>query len=547
MIEQGASVATYLSLSADQTPDTPALVSGSLKPSFSTLSFLELDQTVDRAVVELLGAGIQQGDKTLLFVNPGPELIVWAFALFRLGAIPVVIDPGMGIQSFLKCIKRTKPKAMVGVRRALWVSRIFPGSFKTVRKQYTVRAGYYGERHPGNRLVKNIEISPDQLAAIVFTSGSTGSPKGVRYLYRTFDTQIQTLKNSFGMMPGEVDLTTLPIFGLFNPALGITSVLPDIDPRKPANANPQNLVHALVNHQITTAFASPVIGKKILSACAENNTLLPHMNRFFMAGAPVPPRLVEELQTYLPNGAVIVPYGATEALPISSTHSSDISRHKESILAGEGSLIGKPVPGAKVCIVPSIQSPLADYEDNYSGLLPGEVGEICVSGSMVSDGYDRMPGATCDARFKIGMNSYHRMGDLGYFDSMGQLRFLGRKVECVMTANGPLETERCEPSINQLPFVQKCALIGLGDTPVQEPCLVIEPIREKVRMLGEFALRREVLDACEKMFSDFRFQRVFFEKKLPVDARHNAKIHRLALSKKWTKRVSRKPGIGKIL
>ena len=389
-------------------------------------------------------------------------------------------------------------------------------------------------------------VDPDALAAIVFTSGSTGAPKGVRYLHRTFDTQIQALKNSFGMMPGEIDLTTLPIFGLFNPALGITSVLPEINPRKPASANPEKLVHALTHHKITTAFASPVIGKKIVYASTKNGNSFPDIKRFFLAGAPISPDLAQGLQQVLPNGEVIVPYGATEALPISSTNASHIRNAKESILAGEGSLIGSPLPEVKVRILPSVQSPLPDYERGSPGLPDGQVGEICVSGGMVSAGYDRMPGATCDARFKIGEDSYHRMGDLGYFDPAGQLRFLGRKAECIHTSNGPIETERCEPFINQLPYVQKCALIGLGDSPNQQPCLVIEPVREKMRAHGEAYLRKEILEACKKRFPEFPIERVFFEKRLPVDARHNAKIHRLSLGRKWSQLISRKPELGKI-
>jgi len=546
MREQGASVATHLTLSAEKYPHIPALVSGAKVPSFSPLSFSQLDQLVDQASKELLLSKIKRGDKALLFVNPGPGLIIWAFALFRIGAIPVVIDPGMGIRSFLSCIQRTQPEAMVGISKAFWISRLLPRSFKSVRKRYLVHAGQYGQATEDKKGQDEKPVDPDALAAIVFTSGSTGAPKGVRYLHRTFDTQIQALKNSFGMMPGEIDLTTLPIFGLFNPAIGITSVLPEINPRKPASANPEKLVHALTHHKITTAFASPVIGKKIVSSSIKHGNSFPDIKRFFLAGAPISPDLAQGLQQVLPNGEVIVPYGATEALPISSTNASHIQNAEESILAGEGSLIGSPLPEVKVRIFPSVQSPLPDYEEGNQGLPDGQVGEICVSGGMVSAGYDRMPGATCDARFKIGEDSYHRMGDLGYFDPAGQLRFLGRKAECIHTSNGPIETERCEPFINQLPYVQKCALIGLGDSPKQQPCLVIEPVREKMREHGEAHLRKEILDSCKKQFPEFAIERVFFEKRLPVDARHNAKIHRLSLGRKWSQLISRKPDLGKI-
>jgi acyl-CoA synthetase (AMP-forming)/AMP-acid ligase II len=539
-------VATYLSSTAKERPDQPALVSGAVRPKFLPLSFSQLDRAVDGAVSELIKSGISAGDKTLLFVNPGPGLIIWAFALFRLGAIPVVIDPGMGVRSFLSCIQRTKPNAMVGISRAFWLSRLLPRSFRTVRSRYLVRPGFYTLNKKEEPSYIPNATSPDALAAIVFTSGSTGIPKGVRYLHRTFDAQINALKNVFGMEAGEVDLTTLPIFGLFNPALGITSVLPDIDPRRPVQADPAKLVRSLLDYDVTTAFASPVIGKKVANECQNFRTSLNKIKRFFLAGAPVPPSLAEQLNQCIPHGRVIVPYGATEALPVSSTDSSEISDYKSSTLEGKGSLVGTPIPGAKVRILDITHAPLPDYPGDFDGLEQGVVGEICVSGKMVTAGYDRMPGATCDARFKIGKAEYHRMGDLGYIDEQKRLRFLGRKAECVRTANGLIETERCEPAISQLSFVQRCALIGLGESPRQEPCMVVEPVRSQVRQFGEIVLRRKILEACQDFFPEFQIQRVFFEKKIPVDARHNAKIHRLALSRKWSRWVARKPKLGKL-
>ena len=544
MSEPGGSIAAYLARSAQKYPDQPALVSGAKIPAFAPLSFAKLNQTVDLAVGELGRAGISPGEKTLLFVHPGPGLIIWAFALFRLGAVPVVIDPGMGIKSFLSCIKRTQPESMVGVSRAIWLSRLLPRSFRSIRHRYQVKPGYFGPLSVSKNLKHTPRNHPEDLAAIVFTSGSTGSPKGVRYLHRTFAAQIDALQSVFGMEPGEVDLTTLPIFGLFNPALGITSVLPEIDPRQPAQASAEKLIEALVRQQVTTAFASPVIGRKAAAACRANGITLPKMRRFFLAGAPVPPSLVADLGECLPNGRVLVPYGATEALPVSWTSGTEILAVQESTIAGQGSLVGHPIPGASVKILPAANAPLANFPANYQGLDQGEVGEICVSGNMVTAGYDRMPGATCDARFKIGEAEFHRMGDLGLFDEDGSLRFLGRKVECVHNSHGPIETERCEPAIQQLDCVHRCALIGLGSVPSQEPCLVIQPERQPMRQRGEAALRKEILQACESLFPNLQIKRVFFEKQIPVDARHNAKIHRLALSRKWSGRVNRKPMLG---
>ena len=175
------------------------------------------------------------------------------------------------------------------------------------------------------------------------------------------------------------------------------------------------------------------------------------------------------------------------------TDGLQIQKYKHSILDGDGSLIGKPVPDADVRILPNVRPPLANFSHDHQTLPKEVVGEICVSGKMVSAGYDRMPGATCDARFKIGNAEFHRMGDLGYFDKTGQLRFLGRKAECVYTGHGPIETERCEPAINQLSCVKKSALVGLGEIPIKNPVLwwnLIEKLsvsKEKILFAKKFS------------------------------------------------------------
>jgi hypothetical protein len=92
--------------------------------------------------------------------------------------------------------------------------------------------------------------------------------------------------------------------------------------------------------------------------------------------------------------------------------------------------------------------------------------------------------------------------------------------------------------------VNRCALIGLGSAPNQEPCLIVEPSKERIRETGENALRNEIFAELKTLFPQFKINRILFEKKIPVDARHNAKIHRLSLAKKWSSLVSRKPKLG---
>ena len=235
-----------------------------------------------------------------------------------------------------------------------------------------------------------------------------------------------------------------------------------MNPREPSSADEFKIVKAINEFKITTAFASPVIGKKIYSACKSSNSTLPTIKRLFLAGAPTHPSLIEKLSNIIFNGDVIIPYGATEGLPISATNHRDVKILSEDIANGNGSCLGKPLSGNKFCIMPVTNSPFESGVNCPKELPVGEVGEICVSGSVVSKEYYKMPGATVDSKFNNGTFDFHRMGDLGYLDKNGNIRFLGRKVERVHTPSGPIETERCEPLLNGIKNISRSALIGIG-------------------------------------------------------------------------------------
>lgn len=527
-------LAQHLFNYAKNNPSAIAVISHQNKPHHWT--FEDLKKDVIKCASFFLSKGIKKGDRSLLMVNPGYELIVYCFALIHIGSIPIIIDPGMGLFSLLKCVKRSKPKVLISIPLISYLSCFFRKTFSTVKIKLPLPKSFISE-NKNVSLVENPkteEADDSDLAAIVFTSGSTGPPKGVRYLHKNFNAQIQVLKDTFGIIEGEIDLVTLPVFSLFNPALGVTSVIPKMNPRKPAKAKACNLLDSIKKYKTTSAFCSPIIGSKIMDFCENRKETLPNMNRIMLAGAPSSPYLISSLSSHLPNGRVIVPYGATEALPVSYSDHVTIKQLAKSTLEGGGSNLGKAVTGVSILLFPIKNSPLPNESEEAIKPIKEKfiTGEICVSGETVTDGYDYMPGATRDARFTFNGKEYHRMGDLGYWDKDKNLRFMGRKAECVLTESGPLETERCEPIFNEIKGVRRCALIGIGHDKIKEPSLVVE-IDRKVKIPKE-ELMEKILNLLKKDYSGFGISKVFFEKKLPVDARHNAKVHRLSLAKKWT-------------
>ena len=544
----GSNVARHLRIAATEHPEglatkSPTGVGATGAVRHEVRTFRRLDQESD-AAAELFGRqGITEGTRVLLAVRPGPDLIIGMFALLKLGAIPVAIDPGMGWSAFLDCVRRSRPTALVGVRAATLLSRLPLAAFRTLRHRVTVGDSAWRQAlsatSPTPRPLAT--VSPDALAAILFTSGSTGAPKGVCYTHGMFDAQIELVRSTYGIRPGETDMAMLPLFALFNPALGTTTVTPLLDPSKPLAADPAPLVSALLAEKVTSSFGSPAIWGKVADHCEARGIKLPDLRRLLIAGAPVSGELLAKLLIIAPNCVPHTPYGATECLPVTTIAAEELLGETRSLaLRGNGTCVGRPVTGVEIRVIRETDGPIATLADATSCAV-GEIGEIIATGPSVTREYDGLPEATRLAKIADGARVWHRMGDLGSLDAAGRLFFFGRRVEKVRTADGDLPTESLEPAFRQHPQVFRCALIGLGGAPAQTPALVVET-RAGSFPLDEAARARfvaELRDLARVNPQAARVKHIVFQRALPVDVRHNAKIHRLQLAKEWTQRLVR--------
>jgi acyl-CoA synthetase (AMP-forming)/AMP-acid ligase II len=533
MSDGSKNVARFLGLKAREQPEASALMAprgrdrdGAIE--YEQLSFAELHVQSEQVAYGLVAAGLRPGMRVLLMVKPGSDLIRCCFALFKTGAVPVVIDPGMGLKHFLACVQRTRPEAIVGIPLAHWISRFFPKAFRSVRHRVSVgrRFGRWfgGFPQAGFPIA---EPTADELAAILFTSGSTGPPKGVCYGHGQFDAQVRLIRETFAIEPGEVDLPMLPIFALFNPALGMTTVVPEINPSKPATVEPEKILQAIRQCSVTNSFGSPVLWRKIAAHAGKTGQQFPSMRRILMAGAPVPPALVGRLQPHFPNARIWSPYGATECLPVSAVDGEMIREAATQSASGAGTCVGHAVAGVRIQVIRIVDGVIESL-DAAEALALGEIGEIIATGPSVTESYDGLPEATARAKIRDGEgNVWHRMGDAGYLDAEGRLWFCGRLAERVITREGVLYTDCCEGIFNTIEGVSRSALIGVGEAPDQQPAIVIEP--EPGNRPSEDAILEKA--AQHDMTSGIR--KVFFSTAFPVDVRHNAKISRLELSRRY--------------
>lgn len=545
-----ANIASALAAMAQRRPDAVALrvpqyaSRGSELPPYVDITYAELDGASDHSAAALARAGITRGMKTALMVRPGRELFVLMFALFKLGAVPVLIDPGIDRRALRQCLDEAEPEAFVGIPLAQVARLVLRWARRSVRVVVAVGGpfGWGGQRLQQLRdavpaaSFTAAQTRPDELAAILFTSGSTGVPKGVEYLHRHFLAQVDLLRDAFALSPGHVNMPTFPPFALFDPALGSTSVIPDMDPTRPASADPRKLVAAIARHGVDMLFGSPALLDTLSRHCERHGVRLPTLRRVISAGAPVAPAILARLRPWLdPAAEIYTPYGATECLPLAVIESAELLQETRAATErGAGTCVGRPLAANTVRIIAITDEPIADW--SAVGELPaGEVGEITVAGPTTTEAYHARPAATALAKIRDGARIVHRMGDLGYFDAQGRLWFCGRKSQRVRTAQGDLYTEQAEPIFNAIAGVRRSALVGVGAPGNQEPVIVLE--LEPGAADAAERIEAEALN-CAAAFAHLHgIRRVLFHPRFPVDIRHNAKIGREALARWAVSRI----------
>lgn len=502
------------------------------------LTYAQLDARSDAIAAGLGKHGIVHGTRTVLMVRPTPEFFLLMFALFKAGAVPVLVDPGIDKRALKQCLDEAQAEAFIGIplaqfaRKILGWARSAKTSITTGSRAILADATLAEIEAAGATAAPQLaDTQPDDMAALLFTSGSTGVPKGVVYRHRHFVAQIAMMGEAFGIEPGGVNLPTFPPFALFDPAFGVTSIIPDMDPTNPAKADPRKLHAAIARFDIDQLFGSPAL----MRVLAEYGQPLPGLKTVMSAGAPVPAEVVATLRELLPADANFwTPYGATECLPVAVIEGRELLTLRTRTEQGAGTCVGRPVPPNEVRLIRVEDAAIETWSDDLI-VQGGLVGEITVAGPTATDAYFNRDAATRAAKIREVLADgseriVHRMGDLGYYDSEGRLWFCGRKTQRVVTERTTLCTEQIEPVFNVHPDVRRTALVGIGEFGEQLPVLCVE-LREGVAAMEWERIELKLRHMGEGFVHTAQVQTFLrYPKPFPVDIRHNAKIGREKLA-----------------
>jgi olefin beta-lactone synthetase len=507
-------------------------------PSWDAITYAELDRRSDAFARGFLAHGLTMGERVVVLTQPNIDFYCFVFGLFKIGVVVVLIDAGMSLKSLFACVQRAKPRAVVASPMVHAITSVYRSPVASADLFVTVgtKWGWGGPTLAECELLEKAafelpNMQPNRPTAIVFTSGLTGPPKGVRWTQRVFHAQVESAGAMLDARQGRTQVQCSATFALHDICWGHTVVFPAMDLTKPATADPADIVSAINHFRADTAFASSVVWRRVGDFCAQLRLQLPSLEQVISTGPPLPAQVHRQYAPLLKDHTQFkTPYGFTEAIPISNIATHEIlgETHAQT-LTGAGICVGYAAAGIDIRIIDVTDDPIQAWSDDL-WQETGEIGEICVAGAQVSDAYVDLPEAN-RARKIPGPHGavFHRTGDLGYFDETGRLWFCGRKAHRIQTHHGMVPTVPIEGLFNDHPQVLRTALVGVGSANSARAVLVVE-MRRGQRFDGR--LETEIMSRAQGTRWEGVVQRVLVHDAFPVDAKHKAKILRDEL-KEW--------------
>ncbi len=503
------------------------------------VSWRTLDRVVTDLAAGLADAGVRPGDRVALLIPPGADLAAALYACWRIGAVIVVADAGLGVRGLARALRGAWPDHVIAVERGLIAARVLRigGRMFAAGPVTTARARRLGAETTLAELARRGRAAgvlpeppgPEDPAAVVFTSGATGPAKGVAYRHRQIEANRDALIRLYGIGPDDRLVAAFAPFALYGPAMGIASAVPDMDVTRPGSLTATHLADAAAAVGATLVWASPASLRNVVSTGSDldqtGRAALGHVRLLMSAGAPVPRTLLHQVLELMPAAEAHTPYGMTEVLPVADIDLVGLDKAGDA----NGVCVGRPVDGAVVRIS------ALDASGAATGSLSGRAdvtGEVVVRAPWAKDHYDRL-WATESASTRDG--DWHRTGDVGRLDHDGRLWIEGRLAHVVTTDHGPVTPVGVEQRVEALPQVAAAGCVGVGPAGSQVVVVVVSTPDDVGNPEG---LAPSDLSARVRGVAVVDVAAVLVRESLPVDIRHNSKIDRAELARWASARLS---------
>lgn len=492
------------------------------------LTYLSLTQAIEQQCAVLKAKGIKKGEKVIIFTTPNVDLAITLFALFKIGAVAVVIDPAVGILTCLRCLANVRAQAMICPALIKWLLPLLRHYFSTVKRVVTTNE--LSQTNPGeahNNTTNDATPGQSDLAAIFFTSGSTDLPKPVEWTHKQLKAHVLAAAEKFDIRQ-QVDLALFPLSMLISPVWGIQCNVPDFKRVRPSGCDAPYLVSLFEKSAATLCFASPAVWYQLTQYCTEQKIQLPNVQYAISGGAPIAIKAAKKIESILPNGKLFSPYGATEASPIAFSDSIEFSPML-------GVKLGKPVSAlsVKLAPVPDIGlHNLVSKDQNTPPVRAHSIGEIVLSGDMVSEHYHLAPELDQLSKHITeeadGQKVWHHTGDVAVKDEQGNLWSLGRAKDIIHLNGQAYFSTVAEEHVLQISYIDKAGYVFLAGI-TQAPVMFVQISKSAMKPSAPTVddIKEQVARQLSEI--DYPVEQVFIVAKMPVDKRHYSKIDRVAL------------------